>query len=103
MERKSRRSRTELTSTVRLCTKVPTPEPADIPAKWRGLIGEYGWDHDILYVFEKEGHLNVLIEWVEFDALTETSTTMSSSFLPAAFTTEKKRSSFATRRATRPR
>ena len=45
--------------------------PSDIPAKWRGLIGEYGWDHDILYVFEKDQPLNVLIEWMEFDALTE--------------------------------
>lgn len=50
--------------------KLPTPMPADMPAKWRGLIGEYGWDHDILYVFEKDNRLNVLIEWMEFDALT---------------------------------
>jgi CubicO group peptidase (beta-lactamase class C family)/D-alanyl-D-alanine dipeptidase len=50
--------------------KVPAPVPADIPSKWRGLIGEYGWDHDILYVFENDGRLNVLIEWLEFDALT---------------------------------
>jgi CubicO group peptidase (beta-lactamase class C family)/D-alanyl-D-alanine dipeptidase len=50
--------------------KVPAPVPAEIPAKWRGLIGEYGWDHDILYVFENDGRLNVLIEWLEFDALT---------------------------------
>jgi D-alanyl-D-alanine dipeptidase len=45
--------------------------PSEIPAKWRGLIGEYGWDHDILYVFEKDQRLNVLIEWMEFDALTQ--------------------------------
>ena len=32
--------------------------PADFPEKWNGLIGEYGWDHDILYVFEKEGRLS---------------------------------------------
>jgi CubicO group peptidase (beta-lactamase class C family)/D-alanyl-D-alanine dipeptidase len=51
--------------------KLPTPVPSDIPAKWRGLIGEYGWDHDILYVFEKDKRLNVLIEWMEFDALTQ--------------------------------
>jgi CubicO group peptidase (beta-lactamase class C family)/D-alanyl-D-alanine dipeptidase len=51
--------------------KTPTPVPADVPSKWRGLIGEYGWDHDILYVFEQEGRLNVLIEWLEFDALTQ--------------------------------
>ena len=53
--------------------KVPTPMPPDTPSKFRGLIGEYGWDHDILYVFEKEGRLNVLIEWLEFDPLTQTS------------------------------
>ncbi len=50
--------------------RVPTSKPPDIPAKWQGLIGEYGWDHDVLYVFEKNERLNVLIEWVEFDALT---------------------------------
>ena len=52
-------------------SKVPTPAPAEIPSKWRGLIGEYGWDHDILYVFEQDGRLNVLIEWLEFDTLTQ--------------------------------
>ena len=51
--------------------KLPNPMPSDTPAKWRGLIGEYGWDHDILYVFEKDNRLNVLIEWMEFDALTQ--------------------------------
>jgi CubicO group peptidase (beta-lactamase class C family)/D-alanyl-D-alanine dipeptidase len=51
--------------------KSPTPMPSDIPTKWRDLIGEYGWDHDILYVFEKDKRLNVLIEWLEFDALTQ--------------------------------
>ena len=54
-------------------SKVAVPRPSDIPAKWRGLIGEYGWDHDILYVFEKDKRLNVLIEWMEFDALTPVS------------------------------
>jgi CubicO group peptidase (beta-lactamase class C family)/D-alanyl-D-alanine dipeptidase len=53
--------------------KLPTPMPSDIPANWRALIGEYGWDHDILYVFEKDKRLNVLIEWMEFDALTPVS------------------------------
>jgi CubicO group peptidase (beta-lactamase class C family)/D-alanyl-D-alanine dipeptidase len=46
---------------------VPKPQPA--PAGWRGLIGEYGWDHDILYIFEKDGKLWALIEWFEFDPL----------------------------------
>src|ERR1700730_8987894 len=51
--------------------KSPTPMPSNIPAKWRDLMGEYGWDHEILYVFEKAKRLNVLIEWLEFEALTQ--------------------------------
>ncbi len=50
---------------------VPKPQPA--PAAWRGLIGEYGWDHDILYIFEKDGKLWALIEWFEFDPLEQVS------------------------------
>jgi CubicO group peptidase (beta-lactamase class C family)/D-alanyl-D-alanine dipeptidase len=53
--------------------RVQTTKPGDIPGKWKGLIGEYGWDHDILYVFEKQGRLAVLIEWVEYDILTQVS------------------------------
>src|SRR5205814_1331200 len=26
--------------------KVPVPLPSNLPEKWKGLIGEYGWDHD---------------------------------------------------------
>jgi len=51
--------------------EVPKPQPA--PASWRGLIGEYGWDHNILYIFEKDGKLWTLIEWVEFDPLEQVS------------------------------
>lgn len=41
-----------------------TPErPADAPARWQGLIGEYGWDHNTLYVLERDGRLHALIEW----------------------------------------
>jgi CubicO group peptidase (beta-lactamase class C family)/D-alanyl-D-alanine dipeptidase len=53
--------------------KVPSSKPQDNSAEFRGLIGEYGWDHDILYVFEKDNQLNVLIEWMEFDRLTRVS------------------------------
>ena len=42
-------------------------------AEWKGLIGEYGWDHDVLYIFEKDGRLWALIEWVEFDPLEQVS------------------------------
>jgi CubicO group peptidase (beta-lactamase class C family)/D-alanyl-D-alanine dipeptidase len=52
--------------------KVSIPKPGG-KAEFPGLIGEYGWDHDILYVFEQDHQLNVLIEWMEFDRLAETS------------------------------
>jgi D-alanyl-D-alanine dipeptidase len=44
--------------------RVAVPKPAAPPERYLGLVGEYGWDHNILYVLEKEGRLNVLIEWV---------------------------------------
>lgn len=39
------------------------PKPELIPWHMRGLIGEYGWDHNTLYILEKEGQLHVQIEW----------------------------------------
>jgi CubicO group peptidase (beta-lactamase class C family)/D-alanyl-D-alanine dipeptidase len=53
--------------------RVAAEKPKPVPAKWRGLIGEYGWDHNVLYVFEKDGKLWALIEWTEFDPLEEVS------------------------------
>lgn len=52
---------------------VATTLPADIPARWRGLIGEYGWDHDVLYILERNGKLSALIEWFFEYPLTEVS------------------------------
>ncbi len=49
---------------------VAPPEP---PAKYSGLIGEYGWDHNTLFVYERDGRLHALIEWTEIDPLTEVS------------------------------
>jgi CubicO group peptidase (beta-lactamase class C family)/D-alanyl-D-alanine dipeptidase len=43
--------------------RAAVPAPAPLPADWKGLVGEYGWDHDILFVLEKEGRLHALIEW----------------------------------------
>ena len=48
----------------------PPPAP---PEKWAGLIGEYGWDHNTLYIYERAGQLHALIEWIEVDPLTEQS------------------------------
>jgi serine beta-lactamase-like protein LACTB len=53
--------------------RVPAGKPADVPAKWEGLIGEYGWDHDVLYILEKDGKLQALIEWFFLYPLTEVS------------------------------
>ncbi len=54
-------------------TRVPTPDSAGVPmagprpaaaaGAYASLIGEYGWDHNILYIHEKNGRLNALIEW----------------------------------------
>jgi serine beta-lactamase-like protein LACTB len=53
--------------------KPPADPPPEPPAKWKGLIGEYGWDHNTLYIYEDSGRLCALVEWVEFDLLTEES------------------------------
>jgi CubicO group peptidase (beta-lactamase class C family)/D-alanyl-D-alanine dipeptidase len=46
-------------------------QPAPCPQPWRELIGEYGWDHNVLFVRERDGRLEALIEWFWFDALSE--------------------------------
>ena len=46
---------------------------------WRGLIGEYGWDHNTLYILEKDGKLHALIEWFFLYPLEEVARTSSSS------------------------
>jgi serine beta-lactamase-like protein LACTB len=43
------------------CVLARKPEPC--PHKWRGLLGEYGWDHNTLLILEREGKLYALIEW----------------------------------------
>src|SRR5262249_62302819 len=53
--------------------RVESPKPGEIPASWQGLLGEYGWGHDVLYVFEKDGQLNLLSEWMEYHALKQVS------------------------------
>jgi CubicO group peptidase (beta-lactamase class C family)/D-alanyl-D-alanine dipeptidase len=42
--------------------RVAVPKPGPLPAKLAGVIGEYGWDHNILYLLEREGKLYALIE-----------------------------------------
>jgi len=42
---------------------MPPAPPADLLP----LLGEYGWDHNVLVVYEDGGRLGVLIEWVVRD------------------------------------
>ena len=51
--------------------RTPGAKPAELPERWRGLIGEYGWDHDVLYILEREAKLYALIEWFALYPLTE--------------------------------
>ncbi len=53
--------------------RVKQDVPAPIPQRWEGLIGEYGWDYDTLYIFERDGKLTALIEWFEHAPLHESS------------------------------
>jgi CubicO group peptidase (beta-lactamase class C family)/D-alanyl-D-alanine dipeptidase len=48
-------------------------KPSPLPEKWRGLVGEYGWEHNILYILENHGKLWALIEWIEYNPLEEVS------------------------------
>ncbi|HVS13791.1 MAG TPA: serine hydrolase [Thermoanaerobaculia bacterium] len=50
---------------------LPDELPPPPPQRWQGLIGEYGWDHNVLFVLEHEGRLHALIEWFFLDALEE--------------------------------
>lgn len=51
--------------------RVENVPPEKIPDHWKGLIGEYGWDHNTLYILEDAGKLYALIEWFYYYPLTE--------------------------------
>ncbi len=53
--------------------RVQQTMPPAAPERWKGLIGEYGWDYDTLYIFERDGKLTALIEWFEYAPLQESS------------------------------
>ncbi|HTU93592.1 MAG TPA: M15 family metallopeptidase, partial [Gemmataceae bacterium] len=53
--------------------RVPLTKPKPCPEKWRGLLGEYGWDHNTLVILERDGKLNALIEWFFLYPLEEVS------------------------------
>jgi CubicO group peptidase (beta-lactamase class C family)/D-alanyl-D-alanine dipeptidase len=53
--------------------RIPDAEPAALPQRWAGLIGEYGWDHNTLVIHERDGKLWALIEWFFLYPLEEVS------------------------------
>ena len=48
-------------------------KPAPTPARWRGLIGEYGPDDNILIILEKDGELAALFQRAQLQTLVEVS------------------------------
>ncbi len=53
--------------------RIPLEKPQPSPESWKGLLGEYGWNHNILFILEKDGKLHALIEWFFSYPLTEIS------------------------------
>lgn len=54
-------------------TPMPDEPPVAALPSWEGLIGEYGPDHNVLYILEEQGQLHALIEWFYYYPLTEIS------------------------------
>jgi CubicO group peptidase (beta-lactamase class C family)/D-alanyl-D-alanine dipeptidase len=55
---------------------IATPKPPAARDEFTPLIGEYGPNHDVLFVREKDGQLNALIEWFFEYPLTRVSQTV---------------------------
>lgn len=56
--------------TLKRVSIVKPPEP---PTQWTGLVGEYGADDGILYIFEKDKKLWALTNWFDFHPLEQLS------------------------------
>ena len=52
-------------------SRLPDDEPAAAPHAWGKLIGEYGWDHNTLFILERFGELCALVEWIPVYPLTD--------------------------------
>jgi len=50
-----------------------TPKPAPAPARWRGLIGEYGLDDNIVIILEQDGKLAAFFKRQEASPIAEDS------------------------------
>lgn len=63
----------ELTIGSRVYDRQNVEPPAPAPDRWKALIGEYGWDHNVLYILERDQQLYALIEWFYYYPLKEVS------------------------------
>src|SRR4029077_9932853 len=50
----------------RAWTRGVEPRPLPAPSRFKPFIGEYGWDHNTLYIFEDRGQLWAMIEFVGY-------------------------------------
>ncbi len=53
--------------------RVNSPQATPIKPEWTGLIGEYGWDYNVVYILEKNEQLTSLVEWHEYEPLEQLS------------------------------
>ncbi len=60
---------TELRLNGRSFLRQEDAKPEACKAEWLSLLGEYGWDHNVCQVLEKNGQLYLLIEWFASYAL----------------------------------
>lgn len=54
-------------------SRVNDSRPDPVRGEWEALIGEYGWDHNTLYIQERNGILHAQIEWYFSYPLTQKS------------------------------
>jgi len=51
--------------------KIKDYQSSAIPQQWEQLIGEYGWDYNTLFIFERYQRLYCLFEWTFYSPLEE--------------------------------
>ena len=48
--------------------RVPVPMPEPPPERWNGLLGEFGWDHNTLYIYGTG--VDGYVYWKHYDGTT---------------------------------
>ncbi len=50
-------------------TRLQQPKPPEPEPSLRSLFGDYGWDHEYIRVYERDGQPYVTIEWLDHSAM----------------------------------